>query len=114
MIRKRQENAIYLAENLPDILIPVKDFNNHAFMFFPMLVEQRDALMWHLDKQGIDTRTMMPLTTQPVAKPYIKKKYPATDYINKHGLLIGCHQYLTRGELNWIIVSIKEFYAGFD
>jgi dTDP-4-amino-4,6-dideoxygalactose transaminase len=53
---------------------------------------------------------MMPLTTQPVVKPYLKQKYHAADYINKHGLLIGCHQFLDESDLDYIVESIKEFY----
>lgn len=112
MIKQRQDNAWYLAEQLAlHIEVPVTDFNKHAFMFFPMIVEARDQLAEYLEAKGIDTRLMMPLTTQPVVKPYLKKKYPNADYINEHGLLIGCHQYLTNKDLDYIIESIKEFYA---
>lgn len=112
MIEQRQNNAIYLAEYLPkEIIIPVKYFINHAFMFFPMLVENRDELAKYLEKCGIDTRLMMPLTTQPLVKPYTKgKKFPGADYINKHGLLIGCHQYLDETDLKYIVDCVKEFY----
>lgn len=112
MILQRQENASYLVGELIHLPIgfPWEDTSKHSFMFFPMLVEDRDGLMIHLEKQGIQTRTMMPLTTQPVTKPYLKKKYPNADYINKHGILVGCHQYLTVNDLNHIIRSVEEFY----
>ncbi len=113
MIQQRQKNAGYLIKGLIDrkeIDFPVWSIFKHSFMFFPMLVEQRDKLMVHLEKHGIQTRTMMPLTTQPVVKPYLKKKYPNADYINEHGLLIGCHQYLTKKDLDYIVERIKEFY----
>lgn len=114
MIKKRQQNAEYLAFQL--ILkdgvegIPVTDYTKHSFMFFPLYVKDRDNLMIHLENCGIQTRTMMPLTTQPVMKPYVVKKYPVAQYVNEHGLLIGCHQYLKKKDLDHIIKSIKEFY----
>lgn len=113
MIEQRQSNAIYLTEHLPrEIWIPVTDFYKHAFMFFPMLVANRDELAKYLEKCCIDTRLMMPLTTQPLVKPYVKgKKFPGADYINKHGLLIGCHQYLDESDLKYIVDCVKEFYA---
>lgn len=119
MILQRQENALYLYTALEDyIYCPVYDWDNHAFMFFPIVVGntlgERDSLMLYLEERGIQTRTMMPLTIQPVVKPYLKGKYPAADYINKHGLLIGCHQYLTNKDLDHIINSVKEFYAQSD
>lgn len=112
MIDQRQANAEYLMERLPlEVNYPVEFVDRHAFMFFPMLVDKRDELMLYLEKKGIQTRTMMPLTTQPVTKPYLKGKYPNADYINKHGLLIGCHQYLTTTDLDYIIESVRSFYA---
>lgn len=111
MIEQRQYNAIYLAEHLPrNVVFPVTDYRKHAFMFFPMLVERRDELALYLEERGIETRAMMPLTTQPLVKPYLKGKYPEADYINKHGLLLGCHQYLTRQDLDRIVGAVKGFY----
>lgn len=110
MIKKRQENAIYLSEHLK-VIVPVTDYYTHAFMFFPMLVKKRDKLATYLEEHGIQTRTMMPFTTQPTVKPYLKGKYLNADYINKHGLLVGCHQYLTRKDLDYIIKTIGDFYA---
>lgn len=113
MVKQRQINAEYLVDGLSynqHVSFPITRFEDHAFMFFPMLVENRDDLMFHLEKRGIQTRTMMPLTNQPLVKPYLKKKYPVAQYINEHGLLIGCHQYLKEKDLNHIINSIKEFY----
>jgi perosamine synthetase len=115
MIAQRQENASFLMQQFlwwdGEINFPVTDIGGHAFMFFPMLVEKRDDLMLHLEKSGIQTRTMMPLTTQPVVKPYLKGRYLGADYINKHGLLIGCHQYLKPKDILYIAECIKEFYA---
>lgn len=112
MILERQMNAEVLVEELGDLPIdfPISLFRAHAFMFFPMLVEDRDGLMLHLEKLDIQTRTMMPLTTQPVAQPYVKKSYPNAKYINEHGLLIGCHQYLSASDLRYIVGAVRSFF----
>lgn len=111
MLFQRQANAWYLMTRLAGVVnFPVTEIDNHAFMFFPMLVNRRDELMLYLEANGIQTRTMMPLTTQPVVQPYLKKKYPNADYINKHGLLIGCHQDLDQKDLDHIVTTIKGFY----
>jgi dTDP-4-amino-4,6-dideoxygalactose transaminase len=113
MIEKRQENAKYLLLNLPmQVDSPVEDHTKHSFMFFPMYVDDRDNLMIHLEKKGIQTRTMMPLINQPLVKPYLKKSYPIADMIGRKGLLIGCHQYLKKVDLDYIIDSIGEYYNG--
>lgn len=123
MIKTRQKNARYLYTELSGVMAshgaadvwgPVTDIKKHAFMFLPLLVQKRDELMLYLEKQGIQTRTMMPLTTQPLVQPYIKKKYPVAQYVNEHGLLLGCHQYMTKGDLDYIIGSIRSFYEGSD
>lgn len=112
MLFQRQANAYYLMENLKGIAdFPVTDVGEHAFMFFPMLVARRDELMLYLEKNGIQTRTMMPLTTQPVVQPYVKRSYPNAEFINAHGLLIGCHQDLEPKDLDHIIKTMRRFYA---
>lgn len=113
MIDRRQDNANYLMDSLKGLPIefPISHVFSHAFMFFPMLVERRDELMLYLEDHGIQTRTMMPLTTQPLVKPYLKRKYPVADYVNQHGILIGCHQYLKKKDLDYIINTIRSFYA---
>ena len=114
MIAKRQTNANYLMTELyweQAITFPVTNVFNHSFMFFPMLVLDRDKLMLHLEERGIQTRTMMPLTNQPVTQPYLTREYPVAQYVNDHGLLIGCHQYLKKKDLDFIVKSIKEFYV---
>lgn len=120
MIAKRQDNADYLMTRLWTLVFegaiqfPITRVWEHAFMFFPMLVERRDELMLHLEAQGIQTRTMMPLTIQPIVKKHIRGnldvKYPAAKYINDHGILIGCHQYLKRKELDHIVEAVRAFY----
>lgn len=112
MIHARQDNAAYLMKGLKNepVLFPIEDIKEHAFMFFPILAENRDGLIEFLEKNHIHTRTMMPLTTQPIVKPYLKKKYPSAEVINEMGILLGCHQYLTKQDLDYVISKIKEFY----
>ena len=104
MIKKRQANAKYLNSKLQ---IWDSDYmNNHAFMMFPLLSESRNELMLHLEKEGIATRTIMPLINQPYIKVNLKD-YPYSDTILKKGLLIGCHQDLTKKDLDFIVKQIQ-------
>lgn len=113
MINTRQRNAYYLLQGLnsKEVSFPFSDFGAHAFMFFPIIVERRDALMQYLEEEGVQTRTMMPLTTQPITKPYLTGDYPNADYINDHGLLLPCHQYLSKEQLDYMIATIQDFYV---
>ena len=38
----------------------------------------------------------------------LKKKYEA-DYIMKNGILVGCHNSMTKNELNYLCKKIKQF-----
>ncbi len=113
MIGARQYNADFIMNslsNVPEVVFPVRDIEEHAFMFLPILVKDRDQLALHLESKDIQTRLMMPLTTQPVVQPYITQKYPIADMVNETGILIGCHQYLEQKDLEQIVKSIREFY----
>jgi len=110
MLEKRQKNAGYLMAGLGPYIesdYPIQD--NHSFMFFPAYFKNRDKLMVHLKKRGIQSRTMMPLISQPITKPFLKRKYPVAQYIEKHGLLLPCHQYLKTKDLDKVIQAIGEF-----
>lgn len=104
----RRENACRLYEGIHG---DYKILPNHAFMFFPLISSKRDELAHYLQDNGIETRHIMPLTTQPLAKKYLKGRYPNATYINKRGLLLPCHQYLNYKQLNHMIKTVKDFYA---
>ena len=116
MVEKRQDNAAYLLANLPIGWVdsPIAG-SVHSFMFFPMYVlkaspKSRDELMIYLEKHGIQSRTMMPLISQPIAKPYLKKRYPVAEYIGERGILLPCHQYLKKRDLKYMVEKIRKFY----
>ena len=122
MVKKRQKNALYLAKGLgganahfTEVDVSIKypvipSYYCHSFMFFPAYVEKRDELMVYLEKRGIQSRTMMPLISQPITKPYLKKKYPVAEYIGEHGILLPCHHYLKKKDLDFMLKTIQEFY----
>jgi dTDP-4-amino-4,6-dideoxygalactose transaminase len=122
IVRTRQKNAHYLIKKLRDTeswlqLPSYPDYAEHAFMLFPIVVKKgcgitKRALVNHLESHGIETRDLMPLITQP----YIQKMYgvrsgqfPVSDWLNTHGLYIGCHQVMTRADLNYIATTIADF-----
>lgn len=112
-IAKRQDNARYLQKRLAKYAFsPVR--KDHAYMMFPMIVDDRDKLMEWLESFGIHTRTIMPLTNQPIVKKLlgnIEDKFPIAKWCNNNGLLVGCHQYLKKDDLDFIVDKIEEFYV---
>lgn len=109
-IRKRQRNAKYLSEGLG--LTDEQYRKNHAYMMYPFISPVRDSLMLYLEKKGITTRTIMPLINQPfIRKTISKSHYPLSSYLLENGMLLGCHQDLTKKELDYVIETIRRFFS---
>lgn len=112
MVLKRQDNADTIRYGTDYLLeFPWDIFSTHSFMFLPAYAKRRDELMVYLEENGIQTRTMMPLISQPITKPYLKGKYPVAQYIEKHGILLPVHQYLKQKDLDYMVDKIRSFYA---
>lgn len=121
-IKNRQKNALYLIEGLKifsDLIqLPVipKD-RTHVFLGFPIVIKEkkikRSKLIIYLEKNGIETRYMMPLLNQPIYKEIfgdIESQYPIANHINRNGFYIGCHSDLHKEDLDYIIHIFKEFF----
>ena len=120
IIAARRGNANFFLAALrefEDLELP--EFSKHTFMMFPLLVksDRRDALEKALNDVNIETRRMMPITTQPIIRELfggynMETNFPNANYINDHGLYFACHQDLTQENLEYIIQTISDFYNG--
>lgn len=115
-----------VAHELIAVLTPFVDFlqfpvfsryAEHAFMMFPIVIRNktisRDALVNFLEHYNIETRPMLPLINQPYAKKLfgdLSKQCPVSDYINKKGFYIGCHEYISAEEIAFIGKVFKCFF----
>lgn len=122
IICKRQQNAAYLTEGLKPLedrlqLPKVRPNTEHSFMMFPLICRQagtRDALCQHLEKNGIGTRLMLPLIRQPVYNGlWEPDDYPVAGWIDANGFYLGCHQNLSRDDLDFVVEKVGEFFNGF-
>lgn len=121
-IAKRLHNASYFIKNLSKysgfIQLPSwPKHSEHAFMMFPIVIKnpivKRKNLIVYLEKNGIETRYMLPLLNQPYYKKIfgdIENKYPVAKFINQNGFYIGCHQDLSRKDLDYIIGKFSQFF----
>ncbi len=120
IIAKRRYNANYLTDGLGDLrgflqLPKIPKDRDHNFMMYPIVVKRggkRDLVIF-LEESLIETRDMMPLLNQPVYKKLfgnIENEYPVAKWINNNGFYIGCHQYIERDELDYIIEKFYEFF----
>lgn len=117
-IRIRNKNAAVLTERLEyaqDVLqLPVDPFGvTRSYMMYPMLFREkgRDEFLLHLEKNGIETRLLFPLLSQPIYKelfPGEEDYYPVAKRISEQGFFIGMHQGLTSRDMHYIADTIYE------
>jgi len=126
MIAKRQKNAGYLTKRLSrysDFLrLPaIRPGAEHAFMLYPIVVINprlsRERLIEQLEIHGIETRQLMPLINQPIYRKIfgdIEDDYPVSKYLNKNGLIVGCHQDLSQRDLEYMVSIFEKFFKNFS
>lgn len=120
IISKRRKNAAYLTKGLKELeeflqLPVIPEDREHNFMMYPIVVKKgsKKKLVRFLEENWIETRDMMPLLNQPV---YIKlfgdiqKDYPVAKWISEKGFYIGCHQYLYKKQLDYMIEKFYQYY----
>lgn len=122
MISRRYANAAHLTDGLYFLgmekylqLPRVRPTNGHAWMMYPLVVREGNKwpLIEHLERAGIETREMLPLTNQPVYDGWCNEAdYPVAKWINDGGFYVGCHQYLSEADLDHIIETIGGFFNG--
>lgn len=118
---KRNFNVKYLNEHLAefsDILqLPVYS-PDISYLAYPLVIKdarsiRRLKLRRELEKNGIETRPLFGcIPTQQPAYSFLKNEYkgklPNADYIGANGFYIGCHQYLEKEDLNFVISVFKK------
>ncbi len=120
MVRKRQENAAYLTKGLKKLsdriqLPKIRPETEHAFMMYPIVIlnENKTNLVNYLEQKGIETRDMLPLINQPVYKKLFKldpTDFPVAHWINMNGFYIGCHQDMTKKNLDYMIETLMGYF----
>jgi dTDP-4-amino-4,6-dideoxygalactose transaminase len=120
ILQKRKYNVRYLnagLKHLKEILQLPRYSESISYLAYPIVIKKPDVisrkmLRHELEKVGIETRPLFGcIPTQQPAYAYLKKKYqgklPNAEYIGLNGFYIGCHQYLTREDLDYIIHTFK-------
>lgn len=119
--RLRKNNFNYLYKHLAqfdDLILPtwVKDADICWFAFPISTKGNRGALVQHLEKHGIETRSMFAgnITKHPAyknSKYRISGTLKEADYILAHSFWITCHPRLKRADLEYIVKVFKDYYA---
>ena len=89
--------------------------SDHSYMLFGLVLKGRDKtpLVNFLEDRGVETRDMLPLLNQPVYKKIfgdLEKKYPVARALNRSGFYIGCHQYMSAADADYVIEQFRAFF----
>jgi dTDP-4-amino-4,6-dideoxygalactose transaminase len=116
----RVNNAAYLDRELskiPQIRIPER-FNNRRLVFHLYIVfaEQRDELVAHCMKQGVEVKVHYPIPVyrQEALREFGHKKgdFPVADRHAETMISFPAHEHLTAEQLAYMVQTVAEFYGG--
>lgn len=118
-LARRRVNAALLSDGLkvlPLVLPKIRPGSEHAWMMFPVRTHDeltRDRLVQHVESLGIETRYLLPLTSQPYIRARegadVEDRFPVAKLVNRTGFYVGCHQYLKLEDLQRIIDAFRTF-----
>lgn len=120
IIRKRKEIASEYIKGLSDL----KDYirfqktpsdRENVYMLFGIVDKSGDKskLVNFLEDNGIETRDLLPLLNQPIYKKIfgnLEDKYPIAKMLNNSAFYIGCHQYITKDDVKYVLSKFHEFF----
>ena len=120
IIRKRQDNVLYLNEGLAKqsgVLQLPRFSRTVSYLSYPIVIRDasisrkkfRDALT----EAGIESRPLFgSVPTQQPAYAHLKAQYegkvPKADYFGSRGFYIGCHQFMPQEQLDYVIKTFGE------
>lgn len=121
IIRARKANSDYFTARLKPIekylqLPYVPENRGHMFMLYPLVLrdQPKRQLVNYLEERLIETRDLMPLVNQPIYKKLfgenLEDGYPVAKRLNRCGFYIGCHQYLSEEEREYVADTILSFF----
>jgi dTDP-4-amino-4,6-dideoxygalactose transaminase len=116
--QKRLTNVSFLNEALgkhSNVLQLPEYSSDVSYLAYPLIAKEgkRKGIREELEKRGIETRPIFQcIPTQQPVYSYLKEEYkgklPNAEYIGKNGFYIGCHQYLSQQDLEYIVKSFDE------
>jgi perosamine synthetase len=96
--------------------LPFEPFGfEHVYMMYPVVVRggvSKRQLVNHLEERGVETRDLLPLLGQPVYRGHFGEllaRNPVARRLNEDGFYVGCHQYLTDDDVDYVVDVIHEF-----
>lgn len=116
IFKKRSYNVRYLNDGLSDLadILQLPYYSKDiSYLAYPLVIKDnkiitRLKVRRQLEEEGVETRPLFGcIPLQQPAYAFLKRKYegklPNAEYIGANGFYIGCHQYLEKDDLDFII-----------
>lgn len=122
IIAKRKALARFYLANLADLSdylqLPTQPPEcEHVFMLFPLVLREghKRELINYLEENGVETRDLMPLLSQPVYHRIfgdLLPQYPVAQWLHRGGFYIGCHQHIDQASAEHVVELFHKYFAG--
>jgi dTDP-4-amino-4,6-dideoxygalactose transaminase len=120
LVDKRIAAANYYDEGFSDLLgvriPPIADGVKHVYLLYILFADNRDALLEHCVKNGIEAKIHypIPLYQQEALKPLgiPPGTFPVTDGHSRNCITFPVDQHLSREEQDFLINTVRDFYKG--
>jgi len=123
IFKERQKNVKYLNQGLKELedLFYLPVFNKDiSYLAYHLIIKEdanikRKYVREELEKRGVENRPLFGcIPTQQPCYEYLKNTYinklPVANYVGKNAFYIGCHQYLKKDDLDYIINVFLDIY----
>ena len=115
----RINNASYFDRHLSHIkqlVIPKREsYIKQVYHLYSICAEQRDQLLTHLIKQGVDAKIHypIPMHLQSAAQflGHKRSDFPKSEQIAASTISLPVHEFLTQESLDIVIKNIEDFYS---
>jgi perosamine synthetase len=109
----RKELVKYYKEHLRNVQYPEElAHTENSYFLFAILLNNRDKLLAHLTKNGIETRVNYPLPINKQKIYYNNEIYPKTTAVSQRILSLPLYHGLTRDQQDYVIKKVNEFTKG--
>jgi len=101
--------------DIPEIRVPRREPNvKHVYHLYMLRVERREALLAHLNANGIEAKVHYPIPVhlQPAAAylGYKAGDFPVAEADGRALISLPAHQHLTDDEIEYVIGEVRAFY----
>jgi len=120
IVEQRAKNAAYYDAAFKDVrgvrIPPRNPRVKHVYLLYVLFAERRDALLKHCIERGIEAKVHypIPLYQQKALAHYGYKAgaFPVTDRHARECITFPVDQHLSRAEMDYLIDTVRSFYAG--